>query len=142
MDLSTPLPERVILFDGVCGLCDQLVQWVLDHDAQGRFHFAPLQGETAAALRARHPVIPEDLDTMVVVVSGPAGERVYLRSAAAFQVAATLGGWLRPVSWLGVLPRFLTDLGYRIVAALRYRLFGKLDACRLPSPSERARFLP
>ncbi len=142
MDLSAPLPPRVLLYDGVCGLCDSVVQWVLDHDPEGRFHLAPLQGETADALRARHPSIPRDLDTMVVVTTGPEGERVFLRSAAAFQVARALGGWLRPLSWLAILPRPLTDLGYRMVAASRYRLFGKLDACRLPSPSERARFLP
>lgn len=142
MTETAPLPPRLILFDGVCGLCDHIVQWVLDHDPEGRFSFTPLQGETAAALRARHPIIPQDIDTMVVVITDPAGEHVYLRSAAAFQVAIGLGGWLRPLSWLRVLPRALTDLGYRIIAGSRYRLFGKLDACRLPAPGERARFLP
>lgn len=143
MTAGAELPAHLILYDGVCGLCDAAVQWVLDHDPAGLFSFAPLQGETAAALRARHPQIPADLDTVVVVERGPDGvERVFLRSAAAFRVLRRVGGPWRLLLVFSVLPRRLTDLGYRLIAAVRYRLFGKLDACRFPGPEERARFLP
>lgn len=132
------LPDRIVLYDGVCGLCDRVIQWLLDRDPQGKLTFAPLQGETAEALRARHPSIPTEIDTVVFVEGG----RVHLRSRAVFALLAVLGGIWRPVSWLRVFPQVLTDLAYRPVAALRYRIFGTLDACRLPRPEERARFLP
>ena len=137
--MSAPaLPERIVLYDGVCGMCDRVVQWLLDRDPQGKLTFAALQGETAAALRREHPSIPAEIDTVVFVEGG----RVHLRSRAVFALLAVIGGFWTPVSWFGVLPQWLTDLGYRPVAALRYRIFGKLDACRLPRPEERARFLP
>lgn len=126
-----------MLFDGVCGLCDTAVQWLLDHDREGRLHYAPLQGELAAALRAEQPVIPTELDTMVFVRDG----QVYLRSQAVLQILRELPA---PWSWLSlfrVFPSFLTDLGYRVVAATRYQLFGKLEACRIPAPEQAERFL-
>lgn len=140
--LPATLPPRLVLFDGVCGLCDRVVQWVIDHDPKGKFSFAPLQGETAAAIRARHPKIPESLETFVLVEQVGGAERIYLRSAAAFRLFRIIGGPWKILSWLGVLPRFLTDLGYRFIAKIRYRVFGKMDSCRLPTPEERGRFLP
>lgn len=140
--MSEALPDRLVLFDGVCGLCDRVVQWLLDHDPQGKLSFAPLQGETAAALRRAHPVIPEAVDTVVFVERKDGQQRVHLRSRAVFALLAVIGGPWRILSWFSVLPAFLTDLAYHPVAALRYRIFGRLDACRLPRPEERARFLP
>lgn len=130
-------PPRLVLYDGVCGLCDSAVQWLLDHDTEGRLHYAPLQGDMAAALRARHPVIPTALDTMVFVREG----QVYLRSQAVLQIFRELPA---PWSWLAVFrvfPSVLTDLGYRALAASRYSLFGTLEACRIPEPEEAERFL-
>lgn len=138
---------HLVLYDGVCGFCDRLVRWLLDHDPEGRLRYAPLQGETARALRARHPEIPEDVDTVVYVLAslGPdpdaAGERVYLRSEAVFRIFEVLGGPWRRVAWLGVLPRALTDLAYRLFARIRYRVFGRFDACRIPNGAEKQRFL-
>jgi predicted DCC family thiol-disulfide oxidoreductase YuxK len=109
----------------------------LDHDEAGRLHYAPLQGELAAALRAANPVIPTELDTMVFVRDGP----VYLRSQAVLQILRELPA---PWSWFSVFrvfPSFLTDLGYRLLAANRYRIFGTLEACRIPEPAQAARFL-
>jgi len=134
--------ERLVLFDGVCGFCDASVRWLMERDPSGRLQFAPLQGEAAASLRARHPEIPSDIDTLVYVERTAAGEQVYLRSRAVLRIGAELEprpGWLRLVAWL---PAPIADLGYRLFASLRYRLFGKLDACRLPGADERGRFLP
>jgi predicted DCC family thiol-disulfide oxidoreductase YuxK len=136
------LPPRLVLYDGVCGLCDHTVQWLLDHDPAGRLSFAPLQGETAAAVRARHPELPHDLDSVILVEQGGAGERLWWRSAAVFRLAGHIGGVWGLLRHLGLLPAALTDLGYRFVAAVRYRVFGVREACRLPRPEERARFLP
>jgi predicted DCC family thiol-disulfide oxidoreductase YuxK len=132
----------LVLYDGVCGLCNGTVQWLLDHDQAGKLQFAPLQGETTAALRARHPEIPVDLDSVILVERENGEERLFWRSTAILRLAAYLGLPWSIASIFGFLPQILTDLPYRLIAALRYRLFGKLDACRLPRPEERARFLP
>ncbi len=134
--------ERLVLFDGVCGFCDRSVRWLIERDSQARPRFAPLQGETAAALRARHPQIPETLETMVYVERDGGAERVHLRSEAVLRICAELGRPWRALSWALWLPRWLTDLAYRLLARVRYRVFGKLDACALPGPGERGRFLP
>ncbi len=133
--------ERLVLFDGVCAFCDASVRWLMERDPCGRLHYAPLQGELAAALRRRHPEIPHDLDTIVYVVRHGEDERVYLRSEAVIRVFAQLEpppAWLR---WLAWLPAPVLDLGYRAFVRVRYRLFGKLEECRVPRDGERERFL-
>ncbi len=132
---------RLVLYDGVCGLCDRSVQWLLDNDPEGRLCFAPLQGETAAAILARHPDV-EAIDSILFVEREGERERVYWRSRALFRIARHLQTRWRLLHLLGVLPTFLTDLGYRLVARLRYRVWGKLESCRVPAPAERGRFLP
>ena len=134
---APPLPPRLVLYDGVCGLCDHTVQWLLDHDPQGRLCFAPLQGDTAAQIRARHPELPHDLDSVILVEQLGGQEQLWWRSAAVFRLAGHVEGpwsWARHLRWI---PRALADLGYRCVAAVRYRVFGMRDACRLPRPEER-----
>ena len=134
-------PAGIVLFDGVCGFCDAAVGWLVRCDPEGRLRFAPLQGATAAELRARHPEIPGGLETLVYVDANDGSERVYLRSEAVFRACAAISG---SPPWVGVaarLPRALTDLGYRLCARVRYRVFGRLDACRVAGPDDRARML-
>jgi predicted DCC family thiol-disulfide oxidoreductase YuxK len=133
--------ERVVLFDGECGFCDASVRWLLERDRERRLRFAALQGRTAAALRARHPEIPEDVDTIVYVESGAGGERVSLRSQAILRILHEVGPESRLLRWLQRIPRPLADLAYGVFVRLRYRLFGRLDTCRVPGPGERGRFL-
>ena len=133
--------ERLVLFAGVCGFCDAAVQWVIERDPDGRLHFAPLQGETARRLRERHPEIPDGVDSLVYVEMFNGAERIHLRSAAVVAVCRALP---RPPFWVGalaVLPRFVADFLYSVFARARYWLFGKRDACRVPSPEERTLFL-
>jgi predicted DCC family thiol-disulfide oxidoreductase YuxK len=139
---APPLPTRLVLFDGVCAVCDAGMTWLLDHDPDGRFTYAPLQGPTAATVLARHPELPSDLDTILYVTQTPGGERVTTHSTAILDIARDLGG---PWAWLSVasvVPAFLRDPFYRAFAAIRYRVFGKRDSCRMPTPEEAARFLP
>lgn len=131
-----------VLYDGLCGFCDASVQWLLERDTAGRFRFAPLGGETATAVRARHPEIPAELDSILLVEGEGAEERVSWRSRAVFAICRRLGGRWRVVAWFGVLPPFLTDLGYRAFARIRYHVWGRRESCRVPRPEERARFLP
>ena len=135
------LPARIVLFDGVCVVCNAAVDWLLVRDTSERLHFAPLQGETAARVRAAFPgVVPDDIDTAVYLDRSGAEPRLWLRSRALLHVLEATGG--APGLWLlRLLPAPLADLGYRLFASVRYRLFGRRDSCRVPSPAERARFL-
>ncbi len=132
----------IVLYDGLCGFCDASVQWILRSDRAARFRFAALQGETAAAVLARHPELPVSLDSLLLVEEDEGEERVFWRSAAVLRICAGLPGFWRALTWFGVLPRPLTDLGYRALARVRYRVWGRRQSCRIPSEAERARFLP
>lgn len=135
MDMNPPGP--IVLYDGECGLCNRSVKFLLKRDG-GQIYYAPLQGETAAALRQRYPEIPKTLESVVLVD----GDRAYLRSKAFLYGAKYL---TRPWRWayaLRWLPAFVLDLGYRVVARVRYRIWGKYDTCRLPTTDERAKLLP
>lgn len=132
-----------VFFDGVCGFCNRSVNLLMKLDRRGQFRFAPLQGETYRKVTAARPELAQE-DSVVVLhqpASGPA--EIYTRSSATAFALRRVGGFfglLGLLLWL--IPRPLRDLGYRFIASIRYRLFGKLDACRLPSPEERERFLP
>lgn len=134
--------QALLLYDGVCGLCDRVVQFVLARDDDDRFRFAPLQGPTASSVLARHGIAASDLDTFHLVLdAGRSSERVASRGHGAIEVLRRLGRpWSVLGALLGVLPSFLVDFGYRLVARTRYRVFGKADQCVLPSPQQRSRF--
>jgi predicted DCC family thiol-disulfide oxidoreductase YuxK len=128
--------RNLVLFDGECGMCDRLVQWLLRHDKRGVLSYAPLQGEAA------RPFAPADSDTMVFVERLDDGStRILRRSRGVFRILHKLGGVWRLLSWLRLLPVFLTDAGYRFVARRRLRWFGRVASCRLPDDATRARFL-
>jgi predicted DCC family thiol-disulfide oxidoreductase YuxK len=132
----------IVLYDGVCGLCDRLNRFVLARDRAGRFRFAALQGAVAGEILARHGRDPRDLDTLYVVLGhGRPDERLLRKSDAALWILGQLGGAWRAVGALRVVPRGVRDLGYDLVARARYRLFGRYDTCPLPDPRHRARFL-
>jgi predicted DCC family thiol-disulfide oxidoreductase YuxK len=127
----------VLYFDGVCGLCSRAVDFVMRHDADGYFRFAPLQGETAAANLSTADT--GDLNSMVLATQGG----TFRRSAAVVRILWLLGSFWWLLGWvLWVIPAPLRDLGYNGVAKVRYRIFGKHESCRLPTPDERERFLP
>ncbi len=138
--VAAALPDRLILYDGVCGFCNRAVGWVLRADRAGRFRFATLQGPTAAAILARHPELAADVDSILYVRQDDGREAVSSRCDAVFAICAELPGWWRACSWLRWLPRRLTDPAYRYFAAHRYRWFGKYDKCPSPSPAQRDRF--
>ena len=133
----------IILYDGVCGLCNRLVQFLLKHDKQGRLRFASLQSDFADKVLRRHGFDAKDLDTVHVVENyDEPGERVLQRSDAVLRAGRELGGfWGSSSAIARVVPRVLRDLVYRLVATNRYRVFGKYDSCMLPDPSQRSRFL-
>jgi predicted DCC family thiol-disulfide oxidoreductase YuxK len=133
----------IILYDGVCGLCNRLVQFLLKRDKEGRLRFASLQSDFAGKVLSRHGIDATDLDTVQVVENyDQPGERVLQRSDAILRAGRELGGfWGASSAVGGVVPRALRDLVYRFVATNRYRVFGKYDTCMLPDPDQRSRFL-
>jgi len=133
----------VLLYDGVCGLCNRLVQFTLCHDHKHTFRFASLQGPTAASILERHRQSLANLDTFYVVtdLDHPA-EQLQSRSDAALFVLRDLGGGWRVLAALGrLLPKILRDTLYNVVARNRYRMFGKFETCPLPDPKDRPKFL-
>ena len=131
------LPGPVVLYDGECGLCHRSVKFLLKRDRH-QLWYAPLQGETAAALRARHPEIPQTLESVVLVDDG----RVHVRSKAFLYTAKYL---TRPWRWgyhLRWLPAAFLDVFYRFIARIRYRVWGKFDSCQRPTDDQRAHLLP
>ena len=141
--MSGPGPNPIILYDGVCGLCDQLIQFVLRHDSRDRYRFAALQSDFAAQILRRHGAAPGDLDTMYLVIDhGLREEKIVSRSDAAVAVLRELGGgWAALGLVLGALPLWLRNWGYNLVARNRYRTFGKYDSCPIPPEKDRRKFL-
>jgi predicted DCC family thiol-disulfide oxidoreductase YuxK len=135
-------PAPVLLYDGLCGFCDATVQFVLARDRTGAIRFAPLQGEFAAAFFQRHPELRKIDSLILVETDEPCAERVYARSEAVVRIGEHIGGGWRAARWLRIVPRPIRDFGYDMFARIRYRVFGKYDACPIPSPEVRARFLP
>lgn len=131
----------LILYDGLCGFCDASVQWLLTHDPSGQFRFAALQSDTAKALLTRH-TLPPGLDSIVVVEGlGTAAEKVSWHSSGVFAICRRLAWPWRAGTWWQVLPRGVTDFAYKLFARNRYLVWGRKDACRIPTMEERARFL-
>lgn len=129
-DLSRP----VLFFDGVCNLCNGAVQWILKRDKQERFLFAPLQSELGEKLQQK---AGRKLDSLILQHGG----KVFVKSSAALEVARLLGLPWALLSVVRIVPRPLRDAVYDWIARNRYRWFGKKDACMLPTPALRARFL-
>ncbi len=132
----------VMLYDGVCGFCNQTVQMILRLDRRGTLRFAALQSDYGQSLVARHPELA-GVDSVVFVEPAAEGgaERVHVRSDAALGVVSYLGGAWKVFLAARLLPRALRDFLYDAFARRRYKLFGKYDSCMLPAPEVRSRFL-
>ncbi|WP_258098109.1 thiol-disulfide oxidoreductase DCC family protein [Marinoscillum pacificum] len=128
--------QPVVLFDGVCNLCNSSVNFVIDRD-RGFFQFASLQSEAAKALLEPTSINPERLDSIVLVEDG----KVYHKSTAALKIASKLSGLWPLLSVFRILPVGFRDFFYDLIARNRYRWFGKQDACRIPTPELKDRFL-
>ncbi len=140
--MPEPSCNPIILYDGVCGLCNRLVQFLLKRDRRDRLCFASLQSEFAATVLARHGLDPTDLDTVYLIVNhGKTNEQVLARSDAIIKALDSLGGIWRVAPLGKVLPRAFRDIFYKAVAANRYRLFGKSDSCMMPEARHRQKFI-
>jgi predicted DCC family thiol-disulfide oxidoreductase YuxK len=127
----------ILLFDGVCNFCNGAVNFVIDNDSSARFRFASLQSDAGRELLQRHGLGELPLSTMVLIDEGG----VFLDSEGVLRAARRLGGAFSLLVPLLLVPRPLRDAAYRAFARQRYRLFGRSQQCRVPTPETRARFL-
>jgi predicted DCC family thiol-disulfide oxidoreductase YuxK len=127
----------ILLFDGVCNLCNETVRFVVDHDSAGHVSFAPLQSPVGRALLEKFDLPTETLDSVVLVE----GDDYYRKSDAAVRVARYLDGPWQAAGVFSVVPRPLRDIAYNMVAEHRYRVFGRKESCPIPDPETRKRFL-
>jgi predicted DCC family thiol-disulfide oxidoreductase YuxK len=140
--LSESKSNPIVLYDGVCGLCNRLVKFILKRDKRDRFRFASLQGDFASKLLTRHGLDPHDLDTVYLAQNyGQRAETLLARSDAILFLLRQLGGIWKLALLGNILPRKLRDAVYKLVARNRYRVFGKYESCMLPDPQHRAKFL-
>ncbi len=132
-----PKGKKVILFDGVCNVCDSFVQFVLKRDKKGVFYFASLQSEIGQQLLAKHKVAVAELSTVVLIDVG----EVYTHSDVVLEVSKDLGGIFKLLYPFKVLPKKFRNFSYDWFSKNRYRFFGKKEVCMLPEPEWRSRFL-
>ncbi len=133
-----PTPKHsIVLFDGVCHLCNGSVNFLLKRDKKECFLFATLQSDSGQALLKQHQLSINDLDTVILIQQG----QVYTKSTAILRVLKELGRGWQIFSIFIIIPRFIRDAIYNLVAHSRYRLFGKNEQCRMPSPDIERRFL-
>lgn len=129
--------KPIILFDGICNLCDGVVQFVIKHDPENQFLFASLQSEAGQRLLKQYKLPLENFNSFILIQD----EKVYSKSTGALKVARKIKGvW----SWLYIfiiIPAFIRDAVYAWIAQNRYKWFGKKEACMIPTPELKARFL-
>ena len=146
------MSHPIVLYDGVCGLCNRFVRFILRHDRNATFHFASLQSALAARILSRHGIHPGDLDTVYVVLNAELTtdgsstshptETLLSRSDAVLLIVKQLAGpWPAAAFLLQALPKFLRDAGYNALARRRYRIFGRSEVCTLPRDQDHIRFL-
>ena len=135
--LNSDIKSPVLLFDGVCNLCNASVQWILKRDRKGIFKFAALQSDTGQVLLQQFGFSEKNFDT-VILVDGP---RIFTRSDAALEIVRRIGGWWAFLTVFKIIPRPVRNAIYDWVARNRYRWFGKTEACMLPRPEWKERFV-
>ena len=130
------MEHPVVLFDGVCNLCNSSVTFIIRRDPQGKFRFAPLQSAHGEKLLAGFTDRPKG-DSVVLIL----GDRYFVKTSAALRIAIRLNGLWPLMGIFLILPSFLRDPVYDLIARYRYQWFGKRDSCMIPTPELRERFL-
>jgi predicted DCC family thiol-disulfide oxidoreductase YuxK len=133
---TIPSDKGIILFDGVCNYCNTMVNFALKRDKKDFLLFTPLQSDAGLALREKYGVAPS-VDSFIYIEK----EKAYLYSTAALKVSKHLSGAWPLLAAFFIVPPFIRDGVYKWVARNRYKWFGKKDACMIPTPAVRAKFL-
>lgn len=133
-----PIDKKIILFDGVCNLCDATVQYVIKKDVKDVFRFVAIQSELGQKIINYIKVDTSQTDSIILYIPGKA---YFVKADAAFNIAKELGGLISLTSIFSVLPKFLKNFGYDFVAKNRYKWYGKKDSCMMPTPELKSKFL-
>jgi len=133
-----PKDKKIILFDGVCNLCDATVQFIIKHDRHDVFRFVALQSELGQEIVKYIGVDTSKTDSIILYEPGHA---YYYKAEAAIKIAKELGGIYSFIGILSILPNWLSDKVYDYVAANRYKWYGKKEECMIPTPEMKAKFL-
>ena len=133
-----PKDKKIILFDGVCNLCNSAVQYVIKHDKNDIFRFVALQSVLGEKIARHIGVDTSKTDSMVLYEPKVA---YYTKAQAALTIANELGGWVSLLSVFSIFPNALQNLGYDFVAKNRYKWYGKKESCMMPTPELKAKFL-
>lgn len=129
--------EKIILFDGVCNFCNYWVNFAIKRDRNKKLKFTPLQGETAKQLLPQYNINPTSLSSVIFIDKGKA----FTQSSAAIRICLYLNGGWKLFYGLMIIPKFIRDPIYNIIARNRYKWFGKKESCRVPTPELKERFL-
>jgi predicted DCC family thiol-disulfide oxidoreductase YuxK len=137
MDPITTVTHPVILFDGVCNLCSGSVQFIIKHDPEHYFHFASLQSAFGQDVLVKYKLPAADFDSFILLDN----DQVYTKSTAALRVVKKLNGLWPSLYGLVIIPRFIRNAVYNLIAKNRYKWFGKQEACWLPTPELKGLFI-
>lgn len=137
MTSEPEIQNPVVLFDGVCNLCHAAVKFIIKKDKKNLFRFASLQSSFAQSVLQKFHLTGETLNSFIYLEKG----KVYTRSTAALMVAKQLSGWWPLLSAFMIVPRFMRDAVYKLIANKRYKWFGKKDECWIPTPALQSKFL-
>jgi predicted DCC family thiol-disulfide oxidoreductase YuxK len=129
--------KNIVLFDGVCNLCNSLVRFIIKRDRTGKFKFASLQSEIGQQWLKRFGLAKNEFESFVLIQD----DKYYLKSAAALKVLKELGGIWKLFYVFILIPRPVRDFIYNLIAKSRYKIFGKRDVCMIPTPELKERFL-
>ena len=133
-----PKHKKIILFDGVCNLCNNAINIIIDHDKKDLFRYASLQSEIGQQLTQERGIDTSEIDSMILIDPGTA---YYIKSTAALQIAKHLSGGYKLLSYFLFLPEGFRNMVYDLIAKNRYKWFGKENHCRIPTPELKAKFL-
>lgn len=139
MNLNVPKHKKLILFDGVCNLCNSSVQYVIKHDKKDLFMFAALQSDTGKAIISKFNIDTTQIDS--ILLYNPENETITYKSSAALKVALKLRFPTNLLSAFLIIPAFIRNWVYDFIAKNRYKWYGKKDACMIPTPELKSKFL-
>ena len=130
--------KKIILFDGVCNLCNGFIQFVIKHDKADIFRYASLQSDIGQRLTAERKIDTKTIDSVILISPGIA---YYVKSDAALQIGKHLKGYRTISSVINLIPKGLRNIVYDFIARNRYNWYGKKDQCMIPTPELKAKFL-
>ncbi|SFU72398.1 Predicted thiol-disulfide oxidoreductase YuxK, DCC family [Pustulibacterium marinum] len=137
--MELPKGKHIVLFDGVCNLCDAAVQRIITHDKKDLYRFASLQSELGQQLLKERGIDTKEIDSIILIIPG---EAYYIKADAALEIAKNMGSWYTALGFTkSVLSSSFTNWVYDFIAKNRYKWYGKKEACMIPTPELKAKFL-